>query len=42
MDKIVVVLRFDDVYRYGFFIETLRMQQEDGQLSRVCLSSYRY
>lgn len=25
MDKIVVVLRFDDVYRYGFFIETLRL-----------------
>lgn len=42
MDKIVVVLRFDDVYRYVFFIETLRIQQEDGQLLRVYLSSYRY
>lgn len=42
MDKIVVVLRFDDVYRYVFFIETLRMQQEDGHLLRVCVPSYRY
>lgn len=30
MDKIGVVLSFDDAYRYVFFIETLRMQQEDG------------
>ena len=42
MDKIVVVLSFDDAYRYVFFIETLRMQQEDGHLLRVCVSSYRY
>jgi hypothetical protein len=25
-----------------FFHRTPRMQQEDGQLLRVCLSSYRY
>jgi hypothetical protein len=35
MHKIVVVLRFDDVYRVLFFIETLRTQQENGHLLRV-------
>ena len=35
MHKIVVVLRFDDVYRVLFFIVTLHTQQENGHLLRI-------
>jgi hypothetical protein len=42
MHKIVVVLRFDDVYRYVFFTELFACNKTMAIYYVFSLSSYRY